>query len=282
MSVPLAAFSGQPRSYRNACIGVGFTGREAGGLDFIEQFRTLGAPLFFEVGRENVQLWSLGGTGAKPLGTPFPPERISAQFRRNKRKWTPEILGRVKRAAEITSDPQLELFSRGLLPSLEKFFSVELRTLLESAFHTTAHRFLEVHGQEPEVRSLFPFLFRFVTAKIFIDRADARGWNDLGTPRQIYKKAEDHSGSGLLGTMPREFLDRRILSTAWESISTNLNFQNLWVPDLAEIYESAFITKETRKELGDSQHSPRLGRVCCKSPSLGVPASRTPSSVRTV
>lgn len=246
----MAAFSGHPLSYRNACVGVAFSGAEQPTPAFASEYRALGAPLFFEVGASSIQPWSLGADSPRPLGKAFKPDAIEREFRRNRELWTPEILGRVKNAADLTANPQLDLFNRGLLPVLEKFFSRELKTLLETAFATTVECYRRVHSTEPDVRSLFPFLFRFVTAKIFRDRADARGWNDLGTPREIFQKAEDHSGSGLLDKLPREFLHQRVLATAWESISGSLNFQNLWVPDLAEIYESAFITKETRKQLG--------------------------------
>ena len=250
VEVPLAAFSGHPLSYRNACVGVAFSGVEQTSPAFAEEYKALGAPLFFEVGATSIQPWSLGADAPRPLGKAFKPDAIDQEFRRNRELWTPEILGRVKKAAYVTTDPQLDLFNRGLLPVLKEFFSRELKTLLETSFATTVECYRRVHSSEPDVRSLFPFLFRFVTAKIFIDRADARGWNDLGTPREIFGKAEEHSGSGLMAKLPREFLHQRVLATAWESISGSLNFQNLCVPDLAEIYESAFITKETRKELG--------------------------------
>ena len=250
VEVPLAAFSGRPLSYRNACVGISFSSEDSPSPDFARQFQSLGAPLFFEVVRDRVQAWSLGVEAPKKFGEPFSTERISEEFTRNQQLWTPEILGRVKKASEVQPDPQLDLFNRGLLPVLEKFFSRELKSLLENAFAATVSSYRRIHSTEPDVRSLFPFLFRFVTAKIFIDRADAKGWDDLNDPRQIFEKAEAHSGSGLLAKLPREFLHARILATAWESISNNLNFQNLWVPDLAEIYESAFITKETRKQLG--------------------------------
>ena len=191
-----------------------------------------------------------GEEAPRPLGKAFKPDDIAREFRRNRQLWTPEILGRVKKAADVAADPQLDLFNRGLLPVLEKFFGRELKILLEAAFATTVECYRSVHSAEPDVRSLFPFLFRFVTAKIFIDRKEARGWDGLGTPQQIFQKAEDHSGSGLLAKLPPEFLHQRVLAAAWESISGSLNFQNLWVPDLAEIYESAFITKATRKQLG--------------------------------
>ena len=250
VEVPLAAFSGRPLSYRNACIGIAFSGVDRPTPSFAAEYQSLGAPLFFEVGASNIQLWSLGADVPQPLGKAFNPDAIEREFRQHRDLWTPEILGRVKKAADVTADPQLDMFNRGLLPVLEKFFSRELKALLETAFATTVECYREVHSADLDVRSLFPFLFRFVTAKIFMDRADARGWNDLGTPMEIFQKAENHSGSGLIAKLPLEFLHQRVLATAWESISGSLNFQNLCVPDLAEIYESAFITKETRKQLG--------------------------------
>jgi hypothetical protein len=248
--VPLAAFSGNPRSYRTACIGVTFSSPDKQGIDAATACRALGAPLVFEVTPSHVQPWSIGATETSPLGASFKTATIDKAFARHKTEWNAAVLGRVKQAADITPEPQLELFNRGLLPVLERFFRAELKNLLEAAFAETVARFRQVHGTEPEVRFLFPFLFRFLTAKIFMDRADAQGWSDLGTPRQIFEKAEAHSGSDLLAKLPSRYLDKRILAQAWESISGSLNFQNIAVPDLAEIYESTFITEKTRKELG--------------------------------
>jgi N-6 DNA Methylase len=250
LEIPLAAFSRNPRSYRTACIGMAFSTPEKQGADLAMTCRSLGAPLFFEVNASRVQPWSIGAAGASPCGPAFSTDSIEKAFKRHKAQWTADVLGRVKRTADVVPEPQLELFQRGLLPVLEKFFRSELKTLLECAFTETADCFRRVHSAEPDVRSLFPFLFRFVTAKIFMDRADAKGWDNLGTPRQIFEKAEVHSGSDLLAKLPRTYLDRRILAHAWESISGTINFQNIAVADLAEIYESAFITEKTRKELG--------------------------------
>jgi len=248
--VALAAFTGGPQSYRNAQVGVVFSGETNPSEEFAERYRALGAPLLFEVSGTGIQGWGLGQEAPRQLGKVFAPERVQQEFRRNRKIWKPEVLGRVKKASDISGDSQLALFNLGLLPTLEHFFNIELRSLLETAFRSTRESFRSIHGTEPEVRSLFPYLFRFLTAKIFMDRADARGWKNLDSARVVFQQAEDHSGSGLLAKLPSEFLDERVLDAAWEAISGNLNFQNLWVPDLAEIYESAFITKETRKELG--------------------------------
>ena len=96
--------------------------------------------------------------------------------------------------------------------------------------------------------ALFAFLFRFVTAKIFKDRGDALGWADLDTPLEILKAAEKHTG--LLDRPESDFRRRRILEAAWTSVSRNLHFQNLAVPDLAFVAESAFISDHTRNEFG--------------------------------
>jgi hypothetical protein len=159
-------------------------------------------------------------------------------------------LGRLKTAADARPNRQRDFYDAGLLPVLAQFFQSKLKDLLEHAFTETAECYRSAHGKEPAVAFLFPYLFRFVTAKIFMDRADAQGWNNLNTPRQILDKAETHSGSGLLKRLPAEFLDRRVLAKAWESISGTLHFQNLSVPDLVGIYEDLFVDDATRRKEG--------------------------------
>ena len=166
-------------------------------------------------------------------------------------------MGRLKSASDAKPNPQLDFYDTGLLPVLAEFFQSKLKELLERAFAETAECYRAVHGKEPDVAFLFPYVFRFVTAKIFMDRADAQGWNDLHTPRQILDKAESHSGSKLLKRLPAEFLDRRVLTKGWDSISSTLQFQNLSVPDLVGIYEDLFVDDATRRREGI--HSTPLG-----------------------
>ena len=81
-----------------------------------------------------------------------------------------------------------------------------------------------------------------------MDRADAKGWGGLSEPLDILKAAEKHTG--LLDRPESDFRRKAILDAAWSSVSRNLHFQNLSVPDLAFVAESAFITDRTRDELG--------------------------------
>jgi hypothetical protein len=81
-----------------------------------------------------------------------------------------------------------------------------------------------------------------------MDRADATGWAGLSDPLEILKAAEKQTG--LLDKPQADFRRKLILDTAWQSIRSTLHFQNLSVPDLAFVAESAFITDRTREELG--------------------------------
>jgi hypothetical protein len=248
--VPLAAFSGYPCTYRNACAAVVFGRGADSGDRWVHRHRALGAPLIFEVKDAMVQPWSIAPDKARPDGRPFPLHSLDAAFRSHRAVWNPETLGRLSSASDAKPNRQLDFYDTGLLPVLEQFFQGKLKDLLERAFADTAECFKSVHSKQPAVAFLFPFLFRFVTAKVFMDRADAQGWNNLSTPRQIFDKAEAHSGSGLLNRLPREFLDRRVLAKAWDSISSTLHFQNLSVPDLVGLYEDLFIDEETRRRHG--------------------------------
>ncbi len=187
----------------------------------------------------------------------MPIDQANTVFTEHRAQWSPESLGRIKSFGEVKANRQLDFFDVGLVPVLSEFFQTKLKDLLERAFSRTAACYLQVHGHEPSIEYLFPYLFRFVTAKIFMDRADAKGWDDLSTPLAVLEKAESHSGSGLLAKLPGSYLHTDVLSEAWSSISESFHFQNLSVPDLAFIYESTFINDATRRQLG--VHSTPLG-----------------------
>lgn len=248
--VPLAAFSGYPCTYRNACVGLVFSDQKQTGERWVHSHRALGAPLIFEVRESEIQPWAIAPQEARPDGPAFGLDSLDRVFHSKRATWNPDSLGRLKNASDVQPNRQLDFYDTGLMPVLEDYFRSKLKDLLERAFQDTAECYKKHFHQEPSVAHLFPYLFRFVTAKIFMDRADAQGWEGLSDPLQILQKAEKHSGSGLLQKLPKSFLDKRVLDTVWSGIFGSLHFQNLSVPDLADTYESAFINEKTRKELG--------------------------------
>lgn len=276
--VPLAAFSGYPCTYRSACVGVVMPTTSDQREQFVVGHRALGAPLVFEVRNNEVQAWAVGPKQARPVGDTFTIGSLEHVFRDHHESWNPSALGRVKSPADVRPNQQLDFFDAGLLPVLTEFFQSKLKDLLERAFTQTAARYEELFGKPPETALLFPYLFRFVTAKIFMDRADARGWNGLTDPLEVFRRAEQHSGSGLLAKLPPEYLDRRVLERAWQSVSQSLHFQNLSVPDLAFVYESSFINEKTRRELGVHSTPSGLANYIVQH----LPWDRIPVNERTV
>src|ERR1019366_3203232 len=244
--IPLAAFAGYPQSYRNARIGIVFADESAG--NSASEYKALGAPLLMTVQNDTVQPWAVGMDGAKPAGKPFRLQDTERVFRENRTSWGPDALGRVKAIADVSARSQPDIFDTGLAPALARQFQTRLKELLEHSFQEIAAAYKEVHGRSPKVAPLFAFLFRFVTAKIFMDRADAKGWAGLNDPLDILKAAEKQTG--LLDKPESDFRRKRILETAWASVKSTLHFQNLSVPDLAFVAESAFITDSTRDEFG--------------------------------
>jgi hypothetical protein len=244
--IPLAAFAGYPQSYRNARVGVIFIGAPGG--DSASNYRALGAPLLMAVQNDTVQPWATGIEGVKLAGKSFRLQDIERAFEENRNFWRPEALGRVKAPADISARSQPDIFDNGLVPALERQFQTRLKELLEHSFQEIGAAYKQVHGRAPKVSPLFAFLFRFVTAKIFMDRADAIGWHGLNDPLEILKAAEKQTG--LLDKPESDFRRQHILDTAWASVKSTLHFQNLSVPDLAFVAESAFITDTTRDEFG--------------------------------
>ena len=242
--IPLAAFVGYPQSYQNARVGIVLPDQPGAPNDY----RALGAPLLLSVQQEMVQPWAAGVDEVRAVGQPFRLRDTERVFREQRSIWGPEALGRVKRVDDVAPQSQPDLFDTGLAKALEKRFQARLKDLLEHSFAEIESAYRQVHGHAPKVSPLFSFLFRFVTAKIFMDRADATGWAGLSDPLEILKAAEKQTG--LLDKPQSDFRRKPILDAAWRSISSTLHFQNLSVPDLAFVAESAFITNRTRKELG--------------------------------
>lgn len=253
---PIAAFSEYPTSYRNSCLGVVYSDSTRFGAKWVHEHRALGAPLIFEVRDDTVQPWSIGFNEAKHTRAAFALSDLGEVFHSNGDIWKPEELSRVKSA--LSPNTQLNFFDANLLPQLEEFFQPRLKDVLERSFVQIEDCFQNVHGQNPNIEQLFNYLFRFVTAKIFQDRGDVEGWTDLTDPLVILQKATAHSGLETGTQLPSTFLDPRLLNVAWKSVSTTLNFQNFFVPEVAFIYEEAFINAKTRKELGIHSTPERL------------------------
>ena len=86
LNIRLAAFAQWPPSYRNACIGV-LTANGQSGPRHISMYRTLGAPMFFEVVKDRLDRYRIEASGQASFLESIPARNIHRAFEVNREKW---------------------------------------------------------------------------------------------------------------------------------------------------------------------------------------------------
>lgn len=245
LSIALAAFAKTPPSYRNACIGV-LSSNGYSGEKFVSEYRTLGAPLFFEVLSDHIRQYKVHANGAQFI------ESITAQdipnvFERNQYSWSPDSIFRAKSLIQQPEPYQLDFVDIGLLPALRGMIDKKLDRLLKSIINNAVQIYKEKRSVEPDDASLFRLVFRFLAAKIFKDRKHHGAWADTDA-QSIIKAINSFYGPDIGKQTILDDVDTQ--QAVWNKFIDAFNFQNLSVDDLAFIYENTFIQKDIRKKLG--------------------------------
>jgi hypothetical protein len=242
--VVAAAFGQTPVSYDSACIGVacanGF--REAA---LIDRYRALGAPIFLEIDREEIREWAVSRTlHGHGLVQRYPSHQISQMFANRAADWRRESLFRDKNIGSFHWTQQLGLFS-GLLPELEEHIQNQLDPLLRDALATTRAAYRDTTGREPNSTQLFKLVFWILTAKVFHDRR-ANKFDSLGAaPEEIL----DAVAKQYKTDVPN-LLNKEARQVAASCVWSRLDFRNLSVEVLSQIWSTTLVDEETRRRLG--------------------------------
>ena len=255
--IEMAAFSRYPPTYQDACIGITFTNGFRGRENILHH-QYLGAPLIFEVDRDakSVRAWSIHSDGPKELQAAFPINRVAEVFARREHSWGLDAMRALKRSG--ANALQADFFDALRLPRLDEEFQKSLRHLLEGVVDKIQKTYLLRFNSAPPINFLFPYLFRFMTAKVFLDRQDVEGWSTNFSPLELYKKADIHLAAKRAAPIPDEFFDSELLDAVWRAFGSGLCFQNISAAALAYIYESCFIDKATRVQLSIHSTPPQL------------------------
>jgi hypothetical protein len=242
--IAAAAFGQTPISYDSACIGVAL----ANGLReraLVNTFRALGAPILLEVDNYEVREWAVSGhENDHALVASYPADRIRQMIESRAPDWKPQRLLRDKNIGSFQWAPQLSLFA-GLLPELEEQIQALLEPLLHDALSTTKSVYRETSGHEPDAGRLFKLIFWILTAKVFHDRR-VIGFRSLGgDPDDILNAVAKQYGE----VAPR-LLNRQAREAAVNRIWSLLDFRNLSVEVLAQMWSSMLIDDDIRRRLG--------------------------------
>ncbi len=242
-TIPVAAFTQDPPSYRDAAIGV-VVANGSRGADHVRGFRSLGAPLIFEIVDDNVVRWKITGKGQPIELESVDVERIPGLFEANKESWSPQSV-RSARTGQ-TLGAQLDFFDSDFLPLLDHEIRTKLDGLLKETVERSSAQCQPLEDDDQPL--LYRMIFRLLTAKVIADSPET----DIATipdPISALEIAEGFYGE-------EDFLRKPLLDNiaaqeaAWEVISSRLHFQNLSVDSLAYVYENTFVSRKTRQIYG--------------------------------
>ena len=243
-TVAAAAFGQTPISYESALIGVA----HAKGIRneaLVNGYRALGAPILLEIDGAQVREWAVSNVVDRhELIETYPAAQVREALTRRAQDWKPESLLRAKNIGSFQWHRQLGLFS-GLLPELEEHIQASLDPLLRETLSAAQSAYQKTTGRKPGAESLFKLVFWLLTAKVFSDRR-VPGFLSLNLDPDAVLVAVAKQYK----TQSPKLLNREARQAAMDRIWTEMDFRNLSVEVLAQIWSMTLVDADTRKRLG--------------------------------
>jgi hypothetical protein len=247
-TVPVAAFTHTPPSYRNAALAVvhAETGQPA---ETVSDYRALGAPVLFVIKGDNVTVWQVRPEkGALQLGSASQDE-LAQLFSKHREAWAPLSIQRAKSIGQFRPEYQLDFVDLGLIPAIEGEIHTKLDRLLHEALAEAIDP-ITGHTRHVRERPLFRAVFRFLSAKILQDRSHplSQTWD----PNKIETMLDAITRYYTLPPMTVRpgSAEHRVLSSVWQRVRLGINFQNISADDLAFVYENTLVTPDIRERFG--------------------------------
>ena len=243
-TVPLAAFTQLPESFRSAAFGVVEETRDPAGA--IMARRALGASVWLSIGGDSVGVWSVGARAAPVLRERVPVAELPALFDRYRGQWNPQALHRAKALGQEAGPVQYDFVDLGLLQAIE--------TEVEAKLHQAMADVVAILSPpDPDdldaQRAAFRLTFRLLAAKILTDRGHsvADRWRGKGVAAVLGGIQSYYGLPVVLDGVPA-LLDQS--QTAWERLGRAINLRNISADSLAFVYENTLVTADTRRLFG--------------------------------
>jgi hypothetical protein len=239
------AFAHTPRSYETSLIAV-VSPNGVSGQELIDEYRALCAPVILEIGNNEINEWSVSRKKSEHLlvqSISF--DAIERFFIDRTPYWKPDDLFRAKNLGEFSWTHQPSLFA-GLLPELEDRIQESLEPILGRAMVDTTAAYAAEYRAPPSEKDLFKLIFSILTTKVFYDRK-VSGFATL-----------TQNSEEILGKYARKFhddqvtqlLNREARDVAVSHIWDAMDFRNLSVEVLAQMWSTMLIDEETKTRLG--------------------------------
>lgn len=245
-SVPLVAFTRTPPSYRSAALAV-VVENDFRGIETVNKYRALGAPLLFVIEAEEVTIWQVRSQDPPRAIERVRLEDVSALFSRNSREWHPDAIHRAKSIGVSSLEYQLDFVDLGLMPAIEGEVHLKLDRLLVDSLDLVRNA---PNGKGVDERVLFRVVFRLLAAKVLEDRGHpySKKWDsqDLAS---VLREIEGFYNLGQIDYGGQNCITQ-LFHAVWNKLRSGISFSNISSEDLAFVYENSLITPETRKLFG--------------------------------
>jgi hypothetical protein len=210
--------------------------------------RSLGAPVVLVSFNNTLQVWRPGGTDVTCVEQGLTGQQAANFFSRNERYLSPRRIYEAKTIGRVIGGQrQMDMFvDTGLLPYAEKEIGAVLVAEVVNAAGTLKEAF-PGRITIPQQEWIFKSVFRLLAAKILKDKG-VPGFKaaKLDDVYDTLQRVQRHYGS----EEPVEIGQRRqqkALEAAGSLFNRMGNLRNLTTEALADVYEQALITAETRK-----------------------------------
>lgn len=248
--VKLAAFAHRPLDARSACIAV-IDSQPDQAHSQVMQCRYFGAPVVFVCLGHRFQVWSPGPSGVNQFGPTLTPQQTLRFFHEYKDDLAPRRIYDAKTLGRIPeSGRQLDFVDVGLMPFAEGQIGKKLTEKVVDAVALLKRTYGQKGPTDSQAQWIVKSVFRLLAGKILQDKEVPKfkrlPRTDVG---RLLERVQNHYGSDE-PVSPGARRQREGLEQVAEMFFNLPSLRNLTTEALADVYERALVTKQTRGLLG--------------------------------
>ncbi|MCH8807921.1 MAG: hypothetical protein IH986_17790 [Planctomycetes bacterium] len=249
--VALVGFAHEPTDARSACIAA--LDVEADVSIAAASCRPLGAPVVMACHANRLHVFKQREASPERVENPLAPSQLRGFFAQNADVLNPQALYRYKTRGRLLASAtpqQLKFVDVGLMRLIDADMGKELTGLVERVVGKLAGAFT---GDRTEVQGLWmlQWAFRLLAGKLLRDKG-VRAFANLNLLdfRTVSRLVGNHYRKQDARLKVEGDQQRSALSEAAAQMNEFAHLGRVTTEALADVYESAFVTDETREDLG--------------------------------
>ncbi len=249
--VALIAFAHEPTDARSACIAA--LNVEIDPVPAVAECFLLGAPVVLACHRDRVQVFKHAVPTPQRVGDPMAPDKLDQFFDRHSAELDPHEIYRLKTRGLLKppKPQQLKFVDVGLMRLVDEDIGRELTRLVERIVDRLVSTFGRVAPTEAQGTWILKWAFRLLAGKILKDKeVDAFQGLDLLAYERVAELVGKHYARGGNGLPVGTIAQRGALQEAARLVGGYAHLGRVTTEALADVYESALVSRETRKALG--------------------------------